>query len=308
MGPPDTNTVGMFRRRDAMSMPGVILSQLEMHTRASAQWALHMYSTESAIRSRLGREYSMPPWPMAMPSSTAMVLNSLATPPAASISRATSWPMSFRCTWPGTNWVKELAMAMMGLSKSASFMPVARHRARAPAMLRPWVVVRERYWGMVGSVDQLGHPDWGENRHSTKRRASAPRARLHRQATPDPARSGAAAGHAFADVVDVGETLILQDRLHLAGAVAGAADQGDGRVPVAAHPRQHRVGERRMAHVDARGPLRHAGLAPFLGAADIHDGQVAGPGPFQGFGRAQAGHAVACTGGGKGQGEEQSPG
>jgi hypothetical protein len=29
---------------------------------------------------------------MAMPSSTAMVLNSLATPPAFSISRATSWP------------------------------------------------------------------------------------------------------------------------------------------------------------------------------------------------------------------------
>ena len=59
----------------------------------------------------------MPPWPMAMPSSTAMVLNSLATPPAASISRATSCPRSLRCTWPGTNWVKELAMAMIGLSK-----------------------------------------------------------------------------------------------------------------------------------------------------------------------------------------------
>ena len=39
----------------AISMPGVILSQLEMHTRASAQWALTMYSTESAMRSRLGR-------------------------------------------------------------------------------------------------------------------------------------------------------------------------------------------------------------------------------------------------------------
>jgi hypothetical protein len=39
-------------------------------------------------------------------------------------------------------------MAMIGLSKSPSFMPVARHRARAPAMLRPWVVVRERYSGM----------------------------------------------------------------------------------------------------------------------------------------------------------------
>jgi hypothetical protein len=134
----------MFRRIAAISMPGVILSQFEMQTMASAQWALTMYSTESAIRSREGSEYSMPPWPMAMPSSTAMVLNSLATPPAASISRATSWPRSFRCTWPGTNCVNELTTATIGLSKSPSFMPVARHRARAPAMLRPWVVVWER--------------------------------------------------------------------------------------------------------------------------------------------------------------------
>jgi len=28
-------------------------------------------------------------------------------------------------------------------------MPVARHSARAPAMLRPWVEVWERYVGMV---------------------------------------------------------------------------------------------------------------------------------------------------------------
>ena len=46
---------------------------------------------------------------------------------------------------------QELAMAMIGLPKSSSFMPVARQSARAPAMLRPWVVVRERYWGMVVS-------------------------------------------------------------------------------------------------------------------------------------------------------------
>ena len=78
---------------------------------------------------------------MAMPSSTAMVLNSLATPPAAAISAATSWPMSLRWTCPGTNWVNELATATIGLSKSPSVIPVARHRARAPAMLRPWVVV-----------------------------------------------------------------------------------------------------------------------------------------------------------------------
>jgi hypothetical protein len=91
---------GMFRRSAAISMPGVILSQLEMHTSASAQCAFTMYSTESAMSSRLGSEYSIPSWPMAMPSSTAMVLNSFATPPAASISRATSWPRSFRWTWP----------------------------------------------------------------------------------------------------------------------------------------------------------------------------------------------------------------
>ena len=98
IGPPETNTVGMLSRSAAISMPGVILSQLEMHTSASAQCALAMYSTESAMISRLGSEYSMPSWPIAMPSSTAMVWNSLATPPTRSISRATSWPRSFRCT------------------------------------------------------------------------------------------------------------------------------------------------------------------------------------------------------------------
>src|SRR5712692_1250775 len=95
----------------------------------------------------------MPSWPIAMPSSTAIVLNSLATPPAFSISRATSWPRSLRWTWPGTNCVNELTTAMIGLPKSASVMPVARHRLRAPAMLRPWVVVRERYCGIVGLVE-----------------------------------------------------------------------------------------------------------------------------------------------------------
>ena len=60
IGPPDTNTVGMFRRMAAISIPGVILSQFEIQTSASAQWALTMYSTESAIKSRLGNEYSIP--------------------------------------------------------------------------------------------------------------------------------------------------------------------------------------------------------------------------------------------------------
>ena len=55
MGPPETNTVGRLRRSAAISMPGVILSQFEMHTRASAQCPLTMYSTASAISSREGR-------------------------------------------------------------------------------------------------------------------------------------------------------------------------------------------------------------------------------------------------------------
>ncbi len=55
IGPPETKTVGMLRRIAAFSMPGVILSQLEMQIRASAQCASTMYSTESAIRSREGR-------------------------------------------------------------------------------------------------------------------------------------------------------------------------------------------------------------------------------------------------------------
>ena len=56
IGPPETNTAGMLRRSAAISMPGVILSQLEMHTMASAQWALTMYSTLSAMSSRDGSE------------------------------------------------------------------------------------------------------------------------------------------------------------------------------------------------------------------------------------------------------------
>ncbi len=56
MGPPDTNIAGMLSRMAAMSIPGVTLSQLDMHTIASALWALTIYSTESAMRSRDGSE------------------------------------------------------------------------------------------------------------------------------------------------------------------------------------------------------------------------------------------------------------
>ena len=41
-----------------------------------------------------------------------------------------------------------LDVEIIGLPKSASVIPVARHNARAPAMLRPCVVVAERYLGI----------------------------------------------------------------------------------------------------------------------------------------------------------------
>ncbi|CSD47768.1 Uncharacterised protein [Vibrio cholerae] len=56
IGPPETKIAGILRRIAAISIPGVILSQLEIHTMASAQCALTMYSTESAISSRDGSE------------------------------------------------------------------------------------------------------------------------------------------------------------------------------------------------------------------------------------------------------------
>ena len=61
IGPPDTKITGIFKRSAASIIPGVILSQLEIQIMASAQCALTMYSTESAIKSRDGSEYSMPP-------------------------------------------------------------------------------------------------------------------------------------------------------------------------------------------------------------------------------------------------------
>ena len=52
IGPPDTNTVGMFTRSAPNSMPGTTLSQLGMHTSASKAWPCTAHSTLSATTSR----------------------------------------------------------------------------------------------------------------------------------------------------------------------------------------------------------------------------------------------------------------
>ncbi len=83
IGPPETKIVGMLTRIAPMNMPGTILSQLGMQIIASKQWAWIIVSTQSAISSREGSENFIPSWPMAMPSSTPIVLNRNGTPPAA---------------------------------------------------------------------------------------------------------------------------------------------------------------------------------------------------------------------------------
>ena len=82
----------------------------------------------------------MPSWPMAMPSSTAIVLNSAAKQPWLSTIDLTCCPMSCRCVCPGTVWVKELTTATIGLPNCSSFIPLARQRAREPAISRPNVL------------------------------------------------------------------------------------------------------------------------------------------------------------------------
>src|SRR3954452_23956880 len=94
----------------------------------------------------------MPPWPIAIPSSTAIVLNSSGTPPALCTAALTTSPTGFRWVWPGTNCVYELATATIGLPKSSRATPAARRSARAPAMLRPWVTVRDLSPGMQGTL------------------------------------------------------------------------------------------------------------------------------------------------------------
>jgi len=73
-----------------MSIPGTILSQLVTRTSPSKGWAVAMISMESAISSRLAREYFIPACPMAIPSHTPIVGKVTGVPPAIRIPALTS--------------------------------------------------------------------------------------------------------------------------------------------------------------------------------------------------------------------------
>ncbi len=204
----------------------------------------------------------MPPWPMAMPSSTAMVLNSRPTPPASAIASATSAPMSLRCTCPGTNWVKLLAMATIGLPKSSSVIPVARHRARAPAMVRPCVEVFDRRSGIPTSFTPSAAAVRGCLDVSQQLRVRVP------VEHGDPAELGRASSPGHGDRLDGGRADgdrgdRLAGRLGTSGGalLSGVPDAG-GRGPGRGGERAGRAARRRRAGVEraaAGGPGRGGG-------------------------------------------------
>ncbi len=144
IGPPLTKIVGILQRTAAINIPGTILSQLGMQIMPSKQCAASIVSTESAMISRLGSEYFMPACPMAMPSSTPMVLKMKGTPPARRTHCFTYCPTLSRWTWPGMMSTWLLQMAMKGFLKSPSRKPVARRRLRWGARASPSLIASDR--------------------------------------------------------------------------------------------------------------------------------------------------------------------
>ena len=125
MGPPLTNTVGIFNRAAAMSSPGTFLSQLGIMTRPSKPCAMTIASVLSAIRSRVTSEYFMPTWPIAMPSQTVIAGNMIGVPPAIATPRLTASVILSRFMCPGTISLYELTMPIKGRESSSSVSPSA---------------------------------------------------------------------------------------------------------------------------------------------------------------------------------------
>ena len=103
-----------------------------------------MHSMESAISSRVTREYRIPSWPMAMPSHTPITGNCTGMPPASRTPSAAALAMESRCRWPGTISLLETAMPISGLSNSSSINPSALNRDRWGALATPFLTLSLR--------------------------------------------------------------------------------------------------------------------------------------------------------------------
>ena len=94
-------------------------------------------SIESAIISRLTSEAFMPSWPMAMPSETAIAVNSLGVHPASFTPRLALWASRPRWMLQGVASLHVEDTAIRGRSKSPSVNPIALYIALCGALSGP---------------------------------------------------------------------------------------------------------------------------------------------------------------------------
>ena len=125
IGPPLTNTVGIFTLAAAIKRPGTFLSQFGTSTAPSNACAMTIVSTLSAISSRLASEYFIPICPMAMPSQTPMAGTMIGVPPAMRTPALTASVILSRCMCPGTISLCAETTATSGRASSSSVYPIA---------------------------------------------------------------------------------------------------------------------------------------------------------------------------------------
>ena len=133
-------TVGISSLAAAIAAAGMVLSQPTSSTIASRQWPDTASSIESAMVSREGSEARMPSEPMAMPSVTAIVLNSIGVPPPSITPARTCWARLRRVRLHGDTSDQVCTTATSGLAMAASSSPVARNMARAGARAGPCLI------------------------------------------------------------------------------------------------------------------------------------------------------------------------
>ena len=137
IGPPDSTTAGRSTRASAISAAGTVLSQPTRQTTASKSCAWTISSIESAITSRETSEARMPGVACDWLSETAIVLNSSATPPAASTAAATPAASRRWLRLHGIVPVHVEAMPTIGPSSRSGSIPIDRKCERAPARPAP---------------------------------------------------------------------------------------------------------------------------------------------------------------------------
>src|SRR5262245_22677117 len=148
-------TLGTSSRAMAITMAGMVLSQPEIPTKASSRWPRTTSSTESAIQSRLISDAFMPSVPIAMPSVTEIVLNSIGVPPAARMPSFTLSAGLRGLELQGVSSIQQWATPTSGRERSSSVNPTARKYVRAAARSAPSRRTRLLWRGSNGMVSLL---------------------------------------------------------------------------------------------------------------------------------------------------------